>query len=123
MPTITARTRADGTKSYRAAIRLKRRGQIVYRESRTFDCKALAKDWATRCVLELQEPGAIDKVRHRGVTIGDLIGRYQKEFGAGFERSKAMEMDRLQTYDLALEGLASKYSGIKSPGGIGLRGF
>lgn len=101
MPTITVRTRADGTKSYRAAIRLKRKGKLVYSESRTFDRKALAKDWAARRELELQEPGALDKVRHRGVTIGDLIARYQKEFGSGFGRSKSMDMERLLTYDLA----------------------
>ena len=99
--TITARTRTDGTKSYRAAIRLKRKGEIVYRESRTFDRKALAKDWASRRELELQEPDALNKVRHRGVTVGDLIGRYQKEFGASFGRSKGMDMKRLKTYDIA----------------------
>lgn len=44
--TITVRSRAVGTKSYRAAIRLKRKVEIVYLESRTFDRKALAKDWA-----------------------------------------------------------------------------
>lgn len=101
MPTITTRTRADGTKSYRAAIRLKRKGQIVYRESRTFDRKALAKDWAARRELQLQEPGALSRVLHRGVTIGGLVKRYQEEFGQGFGRSKAMDMERLQTYDLA----------------------
>lgn len=99
--TITARTRTDGTKSYRAAIRLKRKGEIVYRESRTFDRKALAKDWANRRELELQEPDALNKVRHRGVTVGELIGRYQKEFGASFGRSKGMDMKRLKTYDIA----------------------
>lgn len=46
MPTITAKSPADGAKSYRAAIRIK--GKVVYRESRTFDRKALAKGWATR---------------------------------------------------------------------------
>ena len=101
MATITVRTRADGSKSYRAAIRIKRKGQIVYRESRTFDRKALAKDWAARRELELQEPGALERVRHRGVTIGDLIKRYQDEFGASFGRSKSMDMERLRTYDLA----------------------
>jgi len=101
VPTITVRSRADGTKSYRAAIRIKRKGKVVYRESRTFDRKALAKDWATRRELELQEPGALTRVQHRGITIGDLIKRYQKEFGASFGRSKARDMDRLQGYDLA----------------------
>lgn len=101
MATITARTRADGTKSYRAAIRIKRKGCIVYSESLTFDRKALAKDWASRRELQLQEPGALDQARHRGVTIGELIKRYAAEFGAGFGRSKESDLLRLQTYDIA----------------------
>ena len=99
--TITVRTRADGTKSYRAAIRIKRKGKVVYRESRTFDRKALAKDWASRRELELQEHDALNKVMHRGVTVGELIKRYQKEFGGSFGRSKAKDMERLQSYKLA----------------------
>ncbi|MCK7547151.1 tyrosine-type recombinase/integrase [Marinobacter koreensis] len=101
MASIIARTRADGTKSYRADIRIKRKGRLVYQESRTFDRKALAKDWAARRELELQEPGAIDRVRHRGVTIGDLIERYQLEFGANFGRSKASHLEYMLTFDLA----------------------
>lgn len=58
MATVTARARADGTKSYRAAIRTKRNGHIVYSESLTFDRKALAKDLASRRELWLQEPSA-----------------------------------------------------------------
>ena len=55
MATVTARARADGTKSYRAAIRIKRKGRVVYSESLTFDRKALAKDLASRrelCLLD-----------------------------------------------------------------------
>src|SRR5690554_1068743 len=99
--TITTRERSNGTKSYRAEIKLKRKGKVVYQESRTFDRKALAKDWASRRELELQEPDALNKVMHRGVTIGELIERYQKEFGASFGRSKTMDMARLREYDLA----------------------
>ncbi|WP_417500776.1 site-specific integrase [Marinobacter sp.] len=101
MATITTRERSNGTKSYRAEIKLKRKGKVVYQESRTFDRKALAKDWASRRELELQEPDALNKVMHRGVTIGELIERYQKEFGASFGRSKTMDMARLREYDLA----------------------
>lgn len=101
MATITSRTRANGTKSYRAEIKLRRKGSIVYQESRSFDRKALAKDWAARRELELQEPGAIDRVRHRGITVGSLIERYQKEFGDNFGRSKKAHLDYMLTFDLA----------------------
>ncbi len=113
MPTITVRTRADGTKSYRAAIRLKRKGQVVYRESRTFDRKALAKDWATRRELELQEYGALERVKHRGVSVGDLIKRYLDEFGENFGRSKYAHLEYMRSFDLAeLDALELKPSDI-----------
>jgi len=98
---IIPRTRRDGTKSWRADVRVRRQGKIVYQQSRTFDRKALAKDWAAKLELQLQAPGALDQARHRGVTIGDLIKRYANEFGAGFGRSKEADLVRLQSYKLA----------------------
>ena len=115
MATITSRTRKNGTKSYRAEIKLRRKGTVVYQESRTFDRKALAKDWAARRELELQEPGVIDKVRHRGVTVGSLIERYQKEFGDNFGRSKQAHLEYMRTFDLAeLDALELQPSEIVS---------
>ena len=48
-------------------MRVKRKGKIVYQQSRTFDRKALSKDWAAKLELQLQEPDALDQARHRGV--------------------------------------------------------
>ncbi|MBB5321201.1 tyrosine-type recombinase/integrase [Marinobacter oulmenensis] len=101
MASIIARTRADGTKSYRADIRIKRKGRLVYQESRTFDRKALAKDWAARRELELQEPGMLEKVKHRGVSVGELIQRYIKEYGANFGRTKHAHLEYMRSFDLA----------------------
>lgn len=101
MASIIPRTRRDGTKSWRADVRVRRQGKIVYQQSRTFDRKALAKDWAAKLELQLQAPGALDQARHRGVTIGELIKRYADEFGAGFGRSKEADLVRLQTYKIA----------------------
>lgn len=68
MATITFRIRADSTKSYRAAIRLKRKGKVVYRESPTFGRKVFAKDRTARRELELQERDAVETCRRERLT-------------------------------------------------------
>lgn len=100
MATIIARKRKKGT-VYRADIRIKRQGKVVYQESRSFDRKVLAKDWAMRRELELQEPGAIERARHGGVTVGRLIERYAEEFGQNFGRSKRKHLEFMRGFPLA----------------------
>lgn len=101
MASITTRKRSDGSKAYRADVRVKRNGKVVYQESRTFDRKTLARDWSARRELELQEPGALLRIQHRGVTVEDLIDRYLDEFGHSFGRSKRHHLEYLRTFDLA----------------------
>ncbi|MEH6444533.1 MAG: hypothetical protein V7784_11600 [Oceanospirillaceae bacterium] len=45
MATISARTRADGTVSYTAQIRIRKKGVIIYQESKTFDQRKPADKW------------------------------------------------------------------------------
>lgn len=103
MATITKRRRADGSQAYRAAVRIRRQGKIVYQEARTFDRQRLASAWARQRELELQQPGALDRVRLRGVTVGALIQRYLDEISAvkPFGRSKAANLKLLLRSDLA----------------------
>lgn len=101
MASITTRKRADGSRAYRADVRVKRNGKVLYQESRTFDRKALARDWSSRRELELQEPGALTRMQHRGVTVEDLIDRYLDEFGHSFGRSKRHHLEYLKTFELA----------------------
>lgn len=79
MATITARKRASGTR-YTAQIRMKRDGRIVYTESETFDKKGLAKEWAARREAELKAPGALERLQHRGVTVGQVLEWYREDF-------------------------------------------
>ena len=46
MATIRARQRKDGSLAYLGEARVKRNGEIVHRESRTFDRRGQAKAWA-----------------------------------------------------------------------------
>ena len=57
MGTITGRRRKDGTKRYRAKVRIKRRAHVVYSESRTFGKQAVARDWIRQREEELEVPG------------------------------------------------------------------
>ncbi len=81
MGTITGRRRKDGTKRYGGQVRIKRRAQVVYSESRTFGKKAVARDWIRQREEELEVPGALERVMHRGVSVGELIARYRSEVG------------------------------------------
>ena len=83
MASIVARTNKDGSISYRAEIRIKRAGKIVWRESNTFARKKLAEVWAARRELGLSEPGAVDRaIAGRDdvqLTVSGLIDKYFAE--------------------------------------------
>lgn len=96
--TYEKRPRADGRVRYRAIIRIKRNGEIVHRESKTFDKRAQAKAWATRRVEILEGVGAATKAK-----VGDVIAAYidahQRTKPIG--RSKLSCLRFLMTWPLA----------------------
>ena len=100
MASITARKRADGSASYRAEIKLKSKGKIIHQESKTFDPKKLASDWAKDREVELQRPGAHERIAHKGVTVGDLIDRYINEYEelASFGRTKSETLKQIKSF-------------------------
>lgn len=115
MGTITSRKRQDGATRYRAQVRIKRKGKVVYSESQTFGKKGIAKDWIRSREEELQTPGALERVMHRGITVGELIKRYLDEVGADgeFGRSKGAALRALQGMEVAdLDALALKASDL-----------
>lgn len=75
MATIRKRLKKDGSFSYMAQIRIARRGQPDFTESRTFPKKAMAEEWAKRRELELMQPGGILTAKWRGVTMSDAFER------------------------------------------------
>lgn len=75
MATIIKRPRKGGSFSYLARIRIARRGQPDFTESRTFPKKAMAEEWAKRRELELMQPGGILTAKWRGVTMNDATRR------------------------------------------------
>jgi hypothetical protein len=77
MASIRARTNKDGSISYRAEIRIKRAGKIVWRESGTYPRKKLSETWAAKRELQLAEPGALDRaiagLETNALTVSELI--------------------------------------------------
>jgi len=81
MGSITVRKRKDGTRRYTAQIRIMKNGQAAYQESQTFDRKATAVAWLRRRETELYAPGGIEKAKHTGATVGEMIDRYLEQYG------------------------------------------
>ncbi|MDY0148210.1 MAG: hypothetical protein RBR56_09180, partial [Halothiobacillus sp.] len=76
----------------------------MYSESKTFDKRALAKEWAARREEALRnDPGAMYREQHRDITIGDLIDRYvtEREEIDALGRSKAAHIKMLRSMPLA----------------------
>lgn len=80
MATIISQRRADGGMCYKALVRIKRDGKLVYSQARTFDKRAVASSWAKRLETELQDPATLERRgAGAGATVGDLIRRYIRE--------------------------------------------
>jgi integrase len=98
MATITKRTKADGTFVYRAEIVIKKDSTVIHRESKTFLKQKLAKDWAMRREIELQESSVYGKKDY--LPIRDVITRYIKEFKPD-GRTKNADLNALLKRDIA----------------------
>lgn len=84
MASIIARHLSDGSKRYRATVRVKQGDVIVHNETRTFRAKSLAAAWATQREFELKHSGtgrqATLSPTGSGSTVAELIERYVTEF-------------------------------------------
>lgn len=98
MATITKRKNADGTLSYRAQVRVKRDGKIVFSQAKTFSREKLASDWAKRLELALEQDGEIERRNRVAVSLTELIKKYENEVGAikSFGRTKSAALIRLR---------------------------
>ncbi|WP_176085936.1 tyrosine-type recombinase/integrase [Martelella sp. HB161492] len=102
MGTITARKRRkSGVISYTAQIRINRKGVTVHSESQTFERKRLAEAWMKKRETELARPGALERVKHGGITLAHAIDRYVDENAAPIGRTKAQVLRAIKSYDIA----------------------
>lgn len=98
--TITKRLRRDGSIAYKAEVRKMHKGR-TFQRTRTFDKWSDAKAWETRTTAELQEAEDLSEMAHEGIRIGQIIDAYLEDFGEGFGRTKAMDIQALRKSKLA----------------------
>ncbi|SDO18827.1 tyrosine-type recombinase/integrase [Vreelandella arcis] len=101
MTTIRKRRKKNGSFSYLVQIRIARRDQPDYSESKTFPRKAMAEEWAKCRELELAKPGGVLTAKWKGVTLHDAIERYLHEFAEGAGRSKRATIEQLLRFPIA----------------------
>lgn len=87
MATIIARRLKDGSKSYRATIRIMRGNAVLHQETRSFRAKSLAVQWAREREGTLKRHGTGEKAVAAlplagGISITSLIDRYVREFSS-----------------------------------------
>lgn len=83
MGSIYTRKNQDGTNKFTAQIRIKRKQEVVYQESQTFNKKTAAQAWMKKREAELALPGALDAIINKSdVNIAGIIERYLSEYDA-----------------------------------------
>ena len=80
MPTIKVRKQANGVTRYTAIVRLRRKGTILHRESRTFTHRTAALSWAKHREVALEDPAALVRVQQGAPTLAELIRWYIDTF-------------------------------------------
>lgn len=104
MATITARTRKDGSVAFLVQIRIRRKGEIIYQESETFDQRRKAERWAAKREGLIEEVG-VDSVLG-STTIGEACRLYVdevKKMPRGIGRSKLGALNFMQKQSLLAE--------------------
>lgn len=103
MGTIVSRKRANGSKSHTGQIVIKKLGQIVHREAKTFDTHAEAVSWLRDRESELAKSGALEKLQEPGIgkTLSDAIDHYTRETNKVIGRTKEQVLNSIKAYDIA----------------------
>jgi hypothetical protein len=102
MATIKARKQSDRAMRYTAIAHVRRHGQILHRESRTFAHRAAALSWAKHREVELEDPTAFAHKQHAPIPLAELIGWYIDTFESisKWQRSKQSHLKFLERHAL-----------------------
>lgn len=100
MASIQYRER-NGTGRWVVQIRIKRKGRVVYSQSRSFIKESVARAWADMREAELRMPGALERAQSAGVTVRQVLEWYEADYdGASkFGRSKLSHLRFLMGYE------------------------
>lgn len=102
MPTMKIRKQADGATRYTAIVRLRRKGAILHRESRTFTHRSAALSWAKHREVALEDPAELARLRLSTPTLAELIRWYIETFEtiSRWQRSKQTHLEFLERHSL-----------------------
>jgi integrase len=78
-----------------------RDGQIVHRESRTFNDRKMAKSWAEKREKELAKPGGLEAAQIGSETVGEAIDRYIADSEKKIGKTKAQVLAALKEMAIA----------------------
>ena len=105
MATIKTRQRKDGSLAYLSEVRVKRDGEIVHRESRTFDRLAQTNAWAESREKKFakESPTAKRPQRVKQATLRHVLRRYREEVSEvrPMGRSKTSHIRFLEKREIA----------------------
>jgi hypothetical protein len=124
MATIRARRRRDGSLAYLAEVRIKRNGRLR-RESKTFERREQATEWATKVEKQLSAEEA-DRQQHRhlhGGSLRRILRKYRKDVSdvRPMGRSKTTHIKFLEKMPLAAISVldlrtSSRYTHLRPEG-------
>jgi integrase len=102
MATILTRKRKDGTPTYTARIRIRRK-DVRYHECETFSRLTPAKDWARRREVELEDSAALAVAGWSPLSLASLIAWYRETFEqtSGWQRTKSNSLTFLEKQPFA----------------------
>lgn len=103
MGSVKARKGAEGSASYRAAIRIKPKGYPADSESNTFHSKTVTENWFKQRELEIQENPDIlsGKVQWIDRTSADAIDKYLQQVGSEYGRTKRDTLSLMKQFPAA----------------------
>jgi integrase len=103
MGTIIKRPRKNGSIAYLAQISVMREGVSIFRQSRTFDRRAVAQGWIDKREAELAKPGGLEQAKSgktTAPTLGDAIDRYSAESARQAGRTKLQVLATIKRHDI-----------------------
>ena len=100
MGTISERKRKNGSIAFLAQIVIKRVGQIVHRENKTFDRRRTAEKWLEKHESELAKPDGLKK--QAGKTLANAIDKYVQTSQKQIGRTKTQVLNTIKNeFDIA----------------------
>jgi integrase len=98
MASVIKRIKANGEIVYDCSIKIRKHGEVVHREKKSFNKLKLAKDWGMRRETELQEQTVYKKREY--LSLNSVIEQYLKQF-APDGRTKLFDITKLQQKEIA----------------------